>query len=311
MQQPSRLRTIFAGTPAFALPSLETLLADPRIDLIAVYTQPDRPAGRGRRLAMSPIKARARAADIPVHQPASLRDAEAAARFAALAPTLLVVAAYGLILPAAVLAAARYSINVHASLLPRWRGAAPIQHAILAGDVESGISIMRVVERLDAGPVWLRLACPIAPDDTGGSLHDKLAGLGGTALRAALDQLCAGTVHEQPQEEDLATYAPKITAADRALDWRAPATALARRVRALAPVPGAHGRVGALEVKILAATALATDPGAAPPGSILARAATGIDIATGAGVLRLTALQPPGKQRLSAAAFLNGYGAQL
>lgn len=311
MQQPSRLRTIFAGTPAFALPSLEALLEDPRIDLIAVYTQPDRPAGRGRRVAMSPVKTRALAAAVPVQQPASLRDAEAVAQFVALAPALLVVAAYGLILPPTVLAAATNSINVHASLLPRWRGAAPIQHAILAGDVESGISIMRVVERLDAGPVWLRLACPIAADDTGGSLHDKLARLGGIALRAAIDQLCAGIVNEEPQEESLATYAHKITAADRALDWRAPASDLARRVRALAPLPGAHGRIGALEVKILAATALATDPGAVPPGSIVARAAAGIDIATGAGVLRLTELQPPGKQRLSAAAFLNGYGAQL
>jgi len=311
MTAPARIRTVFAGTPAFALPSLDVLLDDPRIELVAVYTQPDRPAGRGRRLSESPIKARAVAAGVPVRQPSSLRDPEAQRHFAALAPRLLVVAAYGLILPAAVLAVPTHSINVHASLLPRWRGAAPIQHAILAGDAQTGISIMRIVERLDAGPVWLRRACPIADDDTGGSLHDRLAVLGGLALRAAIDALEAGAVAEESQDEALVTYAHKITAADRVLDWSAPAAALARRVRALAPSPGAHGRLGGMDVKILAAVACPADGPGAAPGAVLARAASGIDIATGGGVLRVTELQPPGKQRMSAAAFLNGYGAQL
>ncbi|MEQ8232384.1 MAG: methionyl-tRNA formyltransferase [Gammaproteobacteria bacterium] len=303
MTQP--IATVFAGTPDFAVPSLEVLLRRSDIALRAVYTQPDRPAGRGRRLTASPVKRRAEAAGVAVEQPETLRDALALDTFASHAPELLVVAAYGLLLPDEVLAVVRYPINVHASLLPRWRGAAPIQRALLAGDGVTGISIMRIVSRLDAGPVWLRRSCAIEPTETGGSLHDKLACLGAEALDAALDRLVAGTVGEEPQDEAEVTYAAKLGAADRLLDFTATASALERRVRALHPTPGARARLGKLDVKVLAASIA---PGQGSPGAILARGAAGIDVATGAGVLRITSLQPPGKQAMDAAAFLNGYG---
>ncbi len=305
-----RLATVFAGTPEFAVPSLDVLLQRADIDLRAVYTQPDRPAGRGRRLTASPVKRRALDAGLPVEQPEDLKSAAEVEALAGYAPELLVVAAYGLLLPAPVLALARYPINVHASLLPRWRGAAPIQHALLAGDPETGISIMRIVQKLDAGPVWLQRACAIEADDTGGSLHDKLARLGAETLAAALDLLADGGVEEQAQDEARVTYASKVTAADRELDFTAPAAALERRIRALNPAPGARALLGSLVVKVLAARVL---DGACrdAPGTIVARSVEGIDVACGEGLLRITELQPPGKQAMTAAAFLNGYGEQL
>ncbi len=305
-----RLATVFAGTPDFAVPSLDMLLERADIDLRAVYTQPDRPAGRGRRLTASPVKRRALEAGLPVEQPENLKSAADVATLAGYAPDLLVVAAYGLLLPAAVLALARYPVNVHASLLPRWRGAAPIQHALLAGDRETGISIMRIVQQLDAGPVWLQRACAIEAHDTGGSLHDKLARLGAETLAAALDLLAAGDVEEQPQDAARVTYASKVTAADRELDFTAPAAALGRRVRAFSPAPGARARLGSLAVKVLAARVL-DGAGGNIPGTIVACSAEGIDVACGEGLLRITELQPPGKQAMTAAAFLNGYGEQL
>ncbi|MEQ8660299.1 MAG: methionyl-tRNA formyltransferase [Gammaproteobacteria bacterium] len=302
------LATVFAGTPEFAVPSLEALLRRADVVLRAVYTQPDRPAGRGRRLTASPVKRCALAAGLPVEQPETLRDAAAQATLAGYAPDLLVVAAYGLLLPDEVLALTPYPLNVHASLLPRWRGAAPVQRALLAGDAVSGISIMRIVRRLDAGPVWLRRTCPIGPDETAGSLHDKLARLGAEALAAALDRLAAGDVSEQPQDETGVTYAAKLTAADRALDFGQPAVVLERQVRALNPLPGARARLGALEIKVLAARVV---PGRGAAGTIVAHSADGIDVATAHELLRLTSVQPPGRQAMSAAAFLNGYGDQL
>ncbi|MEX2479858.1 MAG: methionyl-tRNA formyltransferase [Gammaproteobacteria bacterium] len=304
------MRTVFAGTPEFAVPSLEALIAHPAVDLAGIYTQPDRPAGRGRRLTASPVKRAALAAGLDLYQPATLRGDEVCAQFAALTPALLVVAAYGLILPASFLDVPRYAINVHASLLPRWRGAAPIQRAILAGDKQTGISIMRIVQRLDAGPVWLQRSCTIDAHETGGTLHDKLAALGAEALCAALDMLNAERIEEQVQDESAVTYADKISAADRDIDWSAPAPAIERQVRALAPSPGARCRLGRIEVKVLASVVDTTLP-PSTPGSIVAKDGGGIGVACGSGALRLTELQPGGKQRMNAAAFLNGYGEQL
>ncbi|MCB1749340.1 MAG: methionyl-tRNA formyltransferase [Gammaproteobacteria bacterium] len=304
-----RLRTIFAGTPEFAVPSLEALLAHPAVDLVAVYTQPDRPAGRGRRLTASPIKHRAVTAGITVLQPDTLAGAAALAEFGALAADLLVVAAYGLILPTALLELPRHAINVHASLLPRWRGAAPIQRAILAGDTESGISIMRIVPALDAGPVWLRRPCDITADETGGSLHDKLARLGGAALREALDLIVENRVSETPQDASLVTYAAKLGAADREIDWHASAHEIERRVRALSPLPAARAPVLGVDCKILGAQARAASV-AGPPGRVVDSTDDAVLVATGDGTLAITRLQPAGRQAMSATAFMNGYGAQ-
>ena len=235
-----KLKVIFAGTPDFAASSLTALLAHPSVTVIAVYTQPDKPAGRGQQLRESAVKTLAIAQGLPIFQPHSLRDAETMASFAALQADLLVVAAYGQILPAGVLEAPRLgSINVHASLLPRWRGAAPIQRAIMAGDEESGITIMRMVERLDAGPMILQSRCPIAATDTGGTLHDRLAEMGGAALVAGIDCLLAPAHEEREQAEDLVTYARKIERADRQIDWQRPAVEIERQIRALQGVTSA------------------------------------------------------------------------
>ena len=303
---PARLRAIFAGTPEFAVPSLECLAKHASIELVAVYTQPDRRSGRGRQAQASPVKRVAQALSIPVVQPQSLKDPEAQAEFVALRADLLVVAAYGLILPATLLATPRLALNVHASLLPRWRGAAPIQRAIMAGDAETGISMMRVVEALDAGPVLLQRACTITHADTGGTLHDKLAVLGAACLQETVDDFLADRLNETPQDENLVCYAAKITPADRALNWAESAPELARRIRALNPVPAATMTLHETPVKVWEAHALTASADAAP-GQIVAFSDTGIDIATADGVLRVTRLQPPGKRPLSAAEFVNGF----
>lgn len=304
------IRTVFAGTPDFAVPPLEALLKRHDIELVAVYTQPDRPAGRGRKLHESPVKQVARAAGITVCQPPTLRDTAAASAYAALDVGLLVVAAYGLMLPASFIDPPITALNVHASLLPRWRGAAPIQRALMAGDETSGIAIMRVVERLDAGPVWLTRACTIDPRETGGTLHDRLAALGAEALDAALDAWQAGRHGETQQDEARVTYAHKLAHEDRLIDWSRPAAVLARQVRALSPSPGALASLGRLDVKLLFATAQHRAANAAP-GAVLGLTDAGLAVATGEGTLLIEELQPAGKQRMSAAAFMNGYGAQL
>lgn len=307
---PARPRAIFAGTPEFAVPSLECLARHGGIEVVAVYTQPDRRAGRGRRAQASAVKRVAESLSIPVVQPQTLKDPEAQAEFAAFEADLLVVAAYGLILPDAVLAAPRLAVNVHASLLPRWRGAAPIQRAIMAGDTETGISMMRVVAALDAGPVLSQRSCPITPTDTGGTLHDKLAVLGAACLHDTVGDFLAGNVDETPQDERLVCYAQKITAADRVLDWAESATALARRVRALNPIPAATMTLQETPIKVWEAVALDARVEAAP-GRIVACSDHGIDIATADGLLRVIRLQPPGKRPLSAAEFVNGFQALL
>ncbi len=289
------------------MPSLEALIARADIEVLAVYTQPDRPAGRGRKSRQSAIKLRALAAGVEVRQPENFRSGSERKALTELHADLMVVAAYGQILPASVLALFKYPLNVHASLLPRWRGAAPIQRAIMAGDERTGISIMRVVEALDAGPVWCERTLPIEPHDTGGTLHDKLATLGGVALDEALDQLAANNIVETPQNEALVTYAAKISATDRTLEWSASAGVLERQIRALSPSPGARAKIAGIDVKLIAASAHSGTT-AAEPGSVLGNTPTGLAIATGEGILHAMLIQPAGKQPMDAQAFANGYG---
>ncbi|HEU4664770.1 MAG TPA: methionyl-tRNA formyltransferase [Dokdonella sp.] len=302
---PEPLRLVFAGTPEFAVPSLAACLAS-GAEVVAVYTQPDRPAGRGRKLAASPVKQAALAANVPVEQPQTLRDAAARERLAAYAPDLVVVVAYGLILPKAVLALPRLGCwNVHASLLPRWRGAAPIQRAILAGDSETGIDLMRMEAGLDTGPVLLEARTPIAPDDTGGSLHDRLAALGATTLGEGLARLLRGDPPTPvAQREDGVVYAHKLDKAEARLDWNEPAAALARKVRAFDPWPVAEAVLDGERVRIWSAQAIEGDADG-PPGRIVATGRDAIDVATGAGVLRISELQREGGRRIRVRDWLN------
>ena len=296
-------RLIFAGTPDFAVPSLQALLAAEGV-LVAVYTQPDRPAGRGRQPRPSPVKIQAQAASVPIYQPSSLRDPATQAEMVALAPDLLVVAAYGLILPPAVLAIPRLGcVNVHASLLPRWRGAAPIQRALLAGDAETGICIMRMEAGLDTGPVYARATCPIPRGTTGGELHDQLAVLGAETLRATLPALLAAIAVPVPQDDARATYAPKLEKAEAVLDWTRPALELERQVLAFNPYPVAQTYLDGQTLRIWRARA-EQESSAAPPGTVLREGPAGIVVATGVGVLCLTEVQLPGGRPLPVAAFL-------
>ncbi|NCT66529.1 MAG: methionyl-tRNA formyltransferase [Rhodanobacteraceae bacterium] len=299
------MRLVFAGTPDFAVPSLAACLAS-GAQVVAAYTQPDRPAGRGRQLAASPVKQAALAAGVPVEQPETLRDKAARARLAAYAPDLIVVVAYGLILPKSVLALPRLGCwNVHASLLPRWRGAAPIQRAILAGDAESGVDLMQMEAGLDTGPVLLEARTPITPDDTGGTLHDRLAALGAQVLGEGLARVLRGeTLTAIPQAEDGVVYAHKLDKAEARLDWNQPAAALARTVRAFDPWPVAEGVLDGERLRIWAAEAV---PGAheAAPGQIVATHRDAIDIATGEGLLRIRELQREGGRRIGVRDWLN------
>jgi methionyl-tRNA formyltransferase len=299
------LRVVFAGTPDFSVPCLEACRAS-GADVVAVYTQPDRPAGRGRKLTPSPVKQAALAAGIAVEQPESLKSAEAQQALAAYRPDLLVVVAYGLILPRKVLAIPRHGCwNVHASLLPRWRGAAPIQRAILAGDTESGVDLMQMEAGLDTGPVLLERRTPITGDDTGGSLHDRLSVLGAEALAEGLARLLAGeSLVAQPQVEAGVVYAHKLDKAEAKLDFSRPALELERQVRAFDPWPVAEGEIAGEPLRIWAARAIELDHHAAP-GSVLAASRDGIDLACGHGALRVTALQRAGGKRIGAVDYLN------
>ncbi|HET7610321.1 MAG TPA: methionyl-tRNA formyltransferase [Rhodanobacteraceae bacterium] len=302
------MRLVFAGTPDFAVPGLRACIAS-GAEVAAVYTQPDRPSGRGRRLAAGPVKQAALAAGIPVEQPASLKTAEAQQRLREYAPDLLVVIAYGLILPKAVLAIPGLGCwNVHASLLPRWRGAAPIQRAILAGDAEAGVCLMQMEAGLDTGPVLLSARTPIAPDDTGGSLHDRLAALGAQVLAEGLQRVAQGAMlAPTPQSSEHATYAHKLDKSEAKLDFTRPAPELERKVRAFDPWPVAEAEIAAERVRVWQAKAGARIPqaGARKPGSIVAASKHGIDIACGEGVLRILKLQRAGGRAISAADYLN------
>lgn len=294
MTQP--LRIVFAGTPDFAAEHLKALLTG-RHRVIAVYTQPDRPAGRGQKLTPSPVKQLALQHDIPVHQPLTLRDPAAQAELAALEPDLMVVVAYGLILPQAVLDTPRLGcINSHASLLPRWRGAAPIQRAIEAGDAESGVTVMRMEAGLDTGPMLLKVTTPISSEDTGGSLHDRLAGLGAQAVVEAVDALAVGNLPSEKQDDALATYAHKLNKDEARLDWSRPAQELERKIRAFNPWPICHASLNGESLKVLAAV---PGQGSGAPGTILAASREGLTVACGSGALLLTRLQLPGGKPLA------------
>ena len=298
-----RARLVFMGTPAFALPALDALVAGGH-SVAAVYTQPPRAAARGRKVRPTPVAVRAGAAGIEVRIPPSLRPADVQAAFAALDADLAVTVAYGLILPPAVLTAPRLGcINAHASLLPRWRGAAPIQRAIMAGDAETGVSIMRMDEGLDTGPILAAEAVPIGPETTGGALHDTLAALSARLIVDAVAGLAAGTLTETPQPEDGATYAAKLEKHEAAIDWRAPAQRIERTVRALSPAPGAWFSHEGERIKVLAATAAVASPDA-PPGTVIDAA---LAVACGGGsALRPLRLQRAGKAPMARDAFLRG-----
>ncbi|WP_024869865.1 methionyl-tRNA formyltransferase [Pseudoxanthomonas suwonensis] len=298
------MRIVFAGTPEFAVPSLRA--AAQRNEVVAVYTQPDRPAGRGRGVAMSPVKLEAIARGIPVFQPETLRDPAAQDQLRALEPDLMVVVAYGLILPKAVLAIPTHGCwNVHASLLPRWRGAAPIQRAIQAGDDQTGVCLMRMEAGLDTGPVLLSQATAIGAEETGGQLHDRLAELGAQVLADGLGLLRAGLLPvPQPQPAEGVTYAHKLDKAEARLDWSRPAAELARTVRAFNPWPVAEGQVAGERLRIHGAVALDQVHDAAP-GTLLGASRDGIDIACGEGVLRLRVVQRDGGRAITAADWLN------
>jgi methionyl-tRNA formyltransferase len=298
-----RLRLAFMGTPDFAVPALLALL-DGGHEVAAVYTQPPREAGRGQRPRPSPVQAAAAARGLPVRSPASLKPPEAQAAFAALRLDAAVVVAYGLLLPKPVLAAPRLGcLNIHASLLPRWRGAAPILRALMAGDAETGVTIMQMDEGLDTGPMLLQESVPIGPADDAGTLHDRLAALGARLVLRALADLAAGTATPRPQPADGVTYAAKLTRDEERLDWRRPAAALARQVRALGPRPGAWFAAGADRVKVLAAAPVA-GRSEARPGTVLDDR---LAIACGEGALRLARLQRAGGTPMPAEAFLRGY----
>lgn len=309
------MKIIFAGTPEFAAVALKNL-HEAGFEIPLVLSQPDRPAGRGMQLQASPVKQYAVAHGIAVAQPASLRldgkypqDAQDAhALLRATEHDVMVVAAYGLILPRSVLDIARLGcINIHASLLPRWRGAAPIHRAIEAGDLETGITIMQMEEGLDTGPMLMTERVPIAPHDSTGSLHDKLAALGGQMIVQALRQLEQGGLVATPQPEEGANYAAKISKEEALLDFSQSAAAIARKIRAFNPFPGACAVFNGVTLKLWQAQAL-PDATALPPGHVLAaNAQEGVLVACGDGVLRLSVLQKPGGKRLPATDFLQGF----
>ncbi|MFP7722311.1 methionyl-tRNA formyltransferase [Lysobacter sp. A3-1-A15] len=298
------MRIVFAGTPDFAVPCLRAAAA--RNEVVAVYTQPDRPAGRGRGLTPSPVKREAIARGIPVLQPENFKAQVSRDALKALEPDVLVVVAYGLILPQSVLDIPAHGCwNVHASLLPRWRGAAPIQRAIEAGDDASGVCLMQMERGLDTGPVLLSQTLPIGDADTGGQLHDRLAELGAQVLSDGLGLLRAGIVpvaRTQPTEG--VTYAHKLDKAEARLDWGGPAEALARKVRAFNPWPMAEAQLAGERVRIHGAVPLALAHDAAP-GTVLAAGRDGIDVACGEGALRIRVLQREGGRAITAADYLN------
>lgn len=298
------MRIVFAGTPEFAVPCLRA--AASKGEVVAVYTQPDRPAGRGRGLTPSPVKLEAVQRGIPVFQPENFRSAESKAALRALKPDVMVVVAYGLILPQSVLDIPEHGCwNVHGSLLPRWRGAAPIQRAIEAGDARTGVCLMQMQKGLDTGPVLLAQAIDIGPDETGGQLHDRLAELGAKVLSDALGLLRATIqLPPHPQPAEGVTYAHKLDKAEAKLDWSQPASRLANKVRAFNPWPVAEAQLAGERVRIHAAVALDETHDAAP-GSVLHATRVGIDIACGQGALRIRTLQRDGGKPISAQDYLN------
>lgn len=298
------LKIIFAGTPEFSLPTLAGLVKSEH-DIVAVFTQPDRPKGRGRKLLPTPVSEYAQQHALPVFTPTTMRDQSVQQQLAELNADVMVVIAYGLILPKAVLMMPRYGcINVHASLLPRWRGAAPIQRAILAGDHETGITIMQMDEGLDSGAMLLKRSIPIAIDDTYLSLHDRLAKMGATLLLMALNQLEENQLQPSPQDESFVTYADKIKKSERWLNFNKPAIECVRKIRALHPHPGTAVVIRDEQIKVIAAEVLSI-PAVHQPGTVSHVSRDGVDVATGENVLRITRLQLPGKKPTEFRDFLN------
>jgi len=302
------LRIVFAGTPEFSVPALQALHGAGHA-IVAVYTQPDRPAGRGREVASSAVKQRALALGLPVEQPPTLRTPEARQRLAAYAPDLMVVVAYGLILPPAVLELPRLGcLNIHGSLLPRWRGAAPIQRAVLAGDERTGVSIMLMDAGLDTGPELLRRELAIGPRETAGELHERLALLGAQAIVEAVQGWAAGSIRATPQPATGATYAAKIRKDEARIDWSQSAVEIDRRVRAFVPWPVAQTQLGDVQVRIWEARPVTAEFAAEPralPGTVVKAADGRIVVATGDGLLELLAVQFPGRKPLKARDILN------
>ena len=299
------LDLVFAGSSDFAVPSLQRLAADGH-RLRAVLTQPDRPAGRKRRLTPTPVRVAAESLGIPVRTPETLRDQAVQEALDDLSPDALVVVDYGLILPEAVLRIPRLGcINGHASLLPRWRGAAPIEHAILAGDQTTGITVMAMERGLDTGPVYATRVVDLRGDETAGALRGRLAKDCAEVLSDALPGIASGRLSARPQPEEGVVYAAKLTTADARLDWNETAATLARRVRAFNPRPGAHTVLAGERVKVLEAAAIPADVGDAAPGLVVRTGPEGIDVATAEGILRILRLQLPGRRAVAARDFIN------
>nr|WP_298037887.1 methionyl-tRNA formyltransferase [uncultured Desulfuromonas sp.] len=303
MIKPQDIRTVFMGTPDFALSTLEGLLAA-GVNLCGVYTQPDRPKGRGKKLAPPPVKELAQEHGIAVFQPQKLRDPAVVEELRALAPDLIVVVAYGQILPKSVLEIPKYGcINVHASLLPRYRGAAPINKAIIEGEKETGVTTMYMDVGLDTGDMLVKRSTPIGPEETAGQLHDRIAALGRDAMEETLTLLCAGTLKGEAQDDAQSTYAPMLKKEDGRIDWSLSATAVHNLVRGLDPWPGAYT---GLEGEVLKVASTLPAEGAGDPGTVLSAGPEGVRIACGEGALLVRELQLPGKKRLGAADFLRG-----
>jgi methionyl-tRNA formyltransferase len=304
------IRIVYAGTPDFSVPAL-TALIDSDVEVVAVYTQPDRPAGRGREPRPSAVKLKALENNIPVFQPESLKNVEAQQCLSELKPDLMIVTAYGLLLPKAVLDIPRLGcINIHASLLPRWRGAAPIQRAILSGDKTTGITIMQMDEGLDTGGMLAKTECAINIDDTGSSLHDRLKSLGAETLMSMLPAFVDGETKAEVQDESLATYASKLSKQEAEIDWSQPAEQLERSVRAYNAWPVAFTsfqKKGKTEMLRVWKSIVVEGKNAQPPGTVISSGRDGIDVVTGEGVLRLIEVQPAGKKPMAAADFANAY----
>jgi len=306
---PDNLKIIFAGTPEFSVAPLAALLGS-RHEVIAVYTQPDRPAGRGRSLKPGPVKEAAQAAGIPVFQPKNFKDEADLQTLENLHADVMIVVAYGLLLPQRVLDAPRYGcLNIHASILPRWRGAAPIQRAIQSGDAETGITIMQMEAGLDTGPMLLTEKIAIDARETGGQLHDRLAPLGATALMKTLELLVAGRLEPRLQDDTQATYAHKLQKAEAQIDWQLPAEKLDRAIRAFNPWPVAFTILADKILRIWEAEQL-DKPASMPAGSVESTSPEGIDVACGDKLLRITKLQPQGKRTMSSRDFLNAHDLQ-
>lgn len=300
------LRIVFAGTPEFAASVLSAILKTEH-QVVAAYTQPDRPAGRGRKLTASPVKQLALSHDIPVYQPANFKLEADVQALDALQVDLMVVVAYGLLLPKSVLDTPKQGcINVHASLLPRWRGAAPIQRSIAAGDADTGVTIMQMDIGLDTGAMLRKVATPITHEDTGGTLHDRLAELGASACVDSLNDFARGEVTAEQQDDSLANYAHKLSKDEAKIDWHQPAEVIARAIRAFNPWPVAHTTLNGDPLRIWFAQAISAEaPADSAPGSVLKADKQGIEVATGKGVLHISQLQLAGGKSLPAADILN------